>query len=422
MFRIRDKEVLTAAARDQSVSSTGGNLRGGEIVKTTVFYNCYVFYRQQTVVPPKTVSDPYLVQQAIILVSRWPFPHFAYMLLRSIDQSLFDVALCASKTAKESSGAGSTSTSALVPVNAGGIGWDFDVDSITNVFSVGYANIQAWPEASPGKTAKLQWYGTVREFNVASTARDTYGANMSFDPVFSSINLISKLAPLGLLQHLDALWEVLVKGQDILVLAPNPKEACELVLVLASLLLPMTKYSDFRPYLPSNDSDCAVIATAAKKKLNSPTKAWSNENIQRTTRRETSMIIGICDPALLQMFEDFSVVIFVASSAAASEGVDISVKKPSAAASMEERIYKGMRAKNAAELCRLLPSKSAGKLSRINSSFSKSSYTSFIEVFNFFISVPLLTVFFEANAFLFVFSFLTNGMSPTSAPLYCERI
>ena len=58
------------------------------------------------------------------------------------------------------------------------------------------------------------------------------GGLISFAPTFSSINLISLLGPLGLIQHVFTLWELLITGQDIIVIASTPSQCSEIVLAL----------------------------------------------------------------------------------------------------------------------------------------------------------------------------------------------
>jgi hypothetical protein len=94
----------------------------------------------------------------------------------------------------------------------------------------------------------------------------TYGANLSLSLSFSQMNLITVLAPLGLLQHVWVLWELLVTGQDLIVVAATPTQAAEVVLLLSSLTLPLPHGGDVRPYMRCNDPELGVLATIAKKK------------------------------------------------------------------------------------------------------------------------------------------------------------
>eukprot|EP00601_Ochromonadales_sp_CCMP2298_P008802 CAMPEP_0173204770 /NCGR_PEP_ID=MMETSP1141-20130122/20327_1 /TAXON_ID=483371 /ORGANISM="non described non described, Strain CCMP2298" /LENGTH=135 /DNA_ID=CAMNT_0014130511 /DNA_START=9 /DNA_END=412 /DNA_ORIENTATION=- len=81
MFRVREKET--------------------ELSKASVFYNCFVYYRQEAYgkradLPPsgsETASfgvgdESRLLRQAVVLVSRWPFPQLAFRLLCKLDEGL----------------------------------------------------------------------------------------------------------------------------------------------------------------------------------------------------------------------------------------------------------------------------------------------------------------------------------------------
>jgi hypothetical protein len=48
----------------------------------------------------------------------------------------------------------------------------------------------------------LHFYGEMFQFHVAADLLAESAVNLSFSPVFADINLVSLLAPYGLLQHL----------------------------------------------------------------------------------------------------------------------------------------------------------------------------------------------------------------------------
>lgn len=138
----------------------------------------------------------------------------------------------------------------------------------------GFAQIAGWPKAKPGNQMYFHFLGEMIQYTVSHQALVTMkkimkdnnndddnvnhdhssspvkattnqqqqlsgqqqqqheGGLISFAPTFSSINLISLLGPLGLIQHVFTLWELLITGQDIIVIASTPSQCSEIVLAL----------------------------------------------------------------------------------------------------------------------------------------------------------------------------------------------
>ncbi|XP_075112519.1 uncharacterized protein LOC107761152 isoform X2 [Nicotiana tabacum] len=63
----------------------------------------------------------------------------------------------------------------------------------------------------------------------------------------------------GLLMQLWKLWELLLIGEPILIIAPTPPQCCEAVTGLVSLVAPLLCSIDFRPYFTIHDPDFAHL-------------------------------------------------------------------------------------------------------------------------------------------------------------------
>ncbi|KAF3949767.1 hypothetical protein CMV_024401 [Castanea mollissima] len=63
----------------------------------------------------------------------------------------------------------------------------------------------------------------------------------------------------GLLLQLWVLWELLLIGEPILVIAPTPPQCCEAVASLVSLVAPLLYSVDFRPYFTIHDPEFAHL-------------------------------------------------------------------------------------------------------------------------------------------------------------------
>ncbi|XP_051115879.1 uncharacterized protein LOC127241043 [Andrographis paniculata] len=63
----------------------------------------------------------------------------------------------------------------------------------------------------------------------------------------------------GLLMQLWRLWELLLVGEPILIIAPTPPQCCEAVAGLVSLVAPLLFSADFRPYFTIHDPEFAIL-------------------------------------------------------------------------------------------------------------------------------------------------------------------
>jgi hypothetical protein len=253
MFRVRDKQLTANSGAGAGTASTGTAGEAEEINKTTVFYNCYVFYRQELygdkagsktantgsdgIVTFGTASDAKLMRQAVVVVSKWPFPQLAFRLLSKLDDGLVwnsDASVNSSISATTSSMSGwkefannnhdgdareserssGEGQSPMLGGAAGQVG-GVDVTAVNTVFMTGFAQVAVWPRPKPGTQMYLHFLGELLQYSVAHDVLSTYGANLSLASAFSSMNLVTMLGPLGLLQHVWVLWELLVTGMSV---------------------------------------------------------------------------------------------------------------------------------------------------------------------------------------------------------------
>ncbi|KAG6540842.1 hypothetical protein Mapa_017772 [Marchantia paleacea] len=63
----------------------------------------------------------------------------------------------------------------------------------------------------------------------------------------------------GVLMQLWVLWELLLVGEPLLVIAPTPSQCCEAVAALVGLVAPLPCSVDFRPYFTIHDPDFATL-------------------------------------------------------------------------------------------------------------------------------------------------------------------
>lgn len=63
------------------------------------------------------------------------------------------------------------------------------------------------------------------------------------------------------LAHVQLLWELMLLGEPLLVLAPSPAVSSEMVLALTSCLQPLKFCCDYRPYFTIHDSEFKEFTT-----------------------------------------------------------------------------------------------------------------------------------------------------------------
>jgi hypothetical protein len=276
LFRLRDKSLPGAVFKDEN-----DEIIGTAITKSTVFYNCFVFFRQQTLPPPSftafaasalspntalSPTNPKNIErqtfrQAIILISKWPFPSLAYRLLEKVDEALSFEGSQQSEmnsanrdrsesmesvqtteggwkeiietstpprstvSAANTPGSETTDRSSVVAALSNPDGslsslssYDVSETIVKSVFSVAVSQIELWPVPAPGIIVYLSFFGEMLHYMMPSDILTTYGANLSFHHALTDANLISLFGPLGLVQHIWTLWELLVTGSDWLLL------------------------------------------------------------------------------------------------------------------------------------------------------------------------------------------------------------
>ncbi|NWT06994.1 DEN6B protein, partial [Mionectes macconnelli] len=131
--------------------------------------------------------------------------------------------------------------------------------------------IDQWPPPVPGQTLNLPVMGVVIQVRIPSRV-DKPGSS----PVkqFNQENLLP--APLVLpsvheldlfrcfqpvLIHIQMLWELMLLGEPMVVMAPSPTVSSEMVLALTSVLAPLRYCCDFRPYFTIHDSEFKEYTT-----------------------------------------------------------------------------------------------------------------------------------------------------------------
>ncbi|KAM7115419.1 protein DENND6B isoform 2-T2 [Molossus nigricans] len=197
--------------------------------KESAHYFGYVYFRQ---VKDSSVKRGYF-QKSLVLVSRLPFVRLFQVLLSLIAPEYFDK---------------------LAPC----------LEAVCN-------EIDQWPAPVPGQTLNLPVVGVILQVHVpsrvdkpeSSPLKQCGQENLLPTPlVLTSVHeldLFRSLQPV--LTHVQTLWELVLLGEPLVVVAPSPTVSSEMVLALTSCLQPLQFCCDYRPYFTIHDSEFKEFTT-----------------------------------------------------------------------------------------------------------------------------------------------------------------
>ncbi|KAL2935750.1 Protein DENND6A [Bienertia sinuspersici] len=137
------------------------------------------------------------------------------------------------------------------------------------------AYVSMWPPPVPGKVMELPIGNATLKVNLPPAFSLPFDEKMMLEEsatfVVPSL-ATNQLIPLGLFHDTDlfgifrgillqlwVLWELVLVGEPILIIAPTPSQCCEAVAGLVSLVAPLLCSVDFRPYFTIHDPDFAHL-------------------------------------------------------------------------------------------------------------------------------------------------------------------
>ncbi|RMB90241.1 hypothetical protein DUI87_33377 [Hirundo rustica rustica] len=192
-------------------------------------YFGYVYFRQ---VKDSSMRRGYF-QKSLVLVSRLPYVNLFQRLLQLIAPEYFDK---------------------LEPC----------LEAVCN-------EIDQWPPPAPGQTLNLPVMGVVIQVRIpsrvdkpgSSPVKQCNQENLLPAPLVlpsvHELDLFRCFQPV--LIHIQMLWELMLLGEPMVVMAPSPTVSSEMVLALTSCLAPLRYCCDFRPYFTIHDSEFKEYTT-----------------------------------------------------------------------------------------------------------------------------------------------------------------
>nr|KJB39344.1 hypothetical protein B456_007G007400 [Gossypium raimondii] len=149
----------------------------------------------------------------------------------------------------------------------------FDIGRKAIEHIAGYVSL--WPSPVPGKLMELPIGNAMLKVNLPPAHSLPLESGISYEESASSMAPFLPSNPSvpqglfhdsdifgtfrGLLLQLWLLWELLLIGEPILIIAPTPPQCCEAVASLVSLVAPLLCSVDFRPYFTIHDPDFAQL-------------------------------------------------------------------------------------------------------------------------------------------------------------------
>ncbi|XP_077450372.1 protein DENND6B [Stigmatopora argus] len=241
------------------------------------FYG-YVYFRQ---VKDASVKRGYF-QKSLVILSRLPFVRLFHAVLSAIAPNFFAEAEPCLQTACR--------------------------------------QIDGWPSPAAGLIADLPLMGAVLRVRIPSR-NDKPGspspasaeeeveeevANASPSPTPTALPSVHQPDLFrcfrSLLIHTQMLWELVLLGEPVAVVAPSPAVSSETVLALVSSIAPLKFCCDFRPYFTVHDSEFREFTTK--------------------TQAPPSVILGVTNPFFVKTFHNWPHVLRLGESAEAS-GEDV---------------------------------------------------------------------------------------------------
>uniref|UniRef100_A0A8C9VQN8 DENN/MADD domain containing 6B n=1 Tax=Scleropages formosus TaxID=113540 RepID=A0A8C9VQN8_SCLFO len=214
-------------------------------------YYGFVYFRQ---VKDVSVKRGYF-QKSLVLVSRLPYVNLFHSLLQLIAPEYFEK---------------------LEPC----------LEAVCN-------EIDQWPSPVPGMTLNLPVMGVVMQVRIPTTNDKLGGSPLRQSqkenllpapmvlPTIHELDLFRCFQ--SLLIHIQMLWELMLLGEPVVIMAPSPTVSSETVLALVSSISPLKYCCDFRPYFTIHDSEFKEYTTR--------------------TQAPPNVILGVTNPFFIKTFQ-----------------------------------------------------------------------------------------------------------------------
>ncbi|XP_072327370.1 protein DENND6B isoform X3 [Scyliorhinus torazame] len=153
--------------------------------------------------------------------------------------------------------------------------------------------VDQWPAPVPGKLLSLPVMGVVIQVRIPSR-KDKHGTSPlkqsnqeNLLPAPMVIPTVNELDLFGCFQsiliHIQMLWELMLLGEPVIVMATSPKISSDTVLALTSCIAPLRYCCDYRPYFTIHDTEFKEYTTR--------------------TQAPPNVILGVTNPFFIKTFQ-----------------------------------------------------------------------------------------------------------------------
>uniref|UniRef100_A0A4W3IQS7 DENN/MADD domain containing 6B n=1 Tax=Callorhinchus milii TaxID=7868 RepID=A0A4W3IQS7_CALMI len=215
-------------------------------------YYGYVYFRQ---VKDNTIKRGYF-QKSLVLISQLPFVNLFHSLLNLVAPEYFEK---------------------LEPC----------LEAVCN-------EIDQWPSPAPGKVLSLPIMGvliqvtsTTKCVSVISKKKLLFLVVQNLLPAPLVLPTVNQLDLFRCFQpiliHIQMLWELMLLGEPVIVMAPSPTVSSETILALISCIAPLRYFCDYRPYFTIHDSEFREYMTR--------------------TQAPPNVVLGVTNPFFIKTFQ-----------------------------------------------------------------------------------------------------------------------
>ncbi|XP_067861379.1 protein DENND6B isoform X3 [Heptranchias perlo] len=203
--------------------------------------------------------DAPVVLQSLVLISRLPFVNLFHSLLQLVAPEYFEK---------------------LEPC----------LEAVCN-------EVDQWPAPVPGKTLSLPVMGVVIQVRIPSkndklgmsplkqSNQEVWQKNLlpapMVIPTVNELDLFRCFQPI--LIHIQMLWELMLLGEPVIVMATNPTVSSDTVLALTSCIAPLRYCCDYRPYFTIHDTEFKEYTTR--------------------TQAPPNVVLGVTNPFFIKTFQ-----------------------------------------------------------------------------------------------------------------------
>uniref|UniRef100_A0A9R1SDN4 DENN/MADD domain containing 6B n=2 Tax=Cyprinus carpio TaxID=7962 RepID=A0A9R1SDN4_CYPCA len=218
--------------------------------KEHAHFHGYVYFRQ---VKDASVKRGYF-QKSLVVVSRLPFGNLFHSLLQVIAPEYFEK-------------------------------HEPCLETVCN-------EIDQWPAPVPGQTLNLPVMGVVMQVQIPPKVETSGGSPVKqpqTENLLPAPTVLPSVHELDLFKcfqsvliHMQMLWELMLLGEPVVVMAPSPTVSSETVLALVSAIAPLRYCGDYRPYFTIHDSEFKEYTTR--------------------TQAPPNVILGVTNPFFIKTF------------------------------------------------------------------------------------------------------------------------